>query len=144
MFRAFLSRLAILAFLAVPAFGTETDTSRSARIEPAREKFHVYGGRCSRSIQLQGTYDNIKDAFAAAETFRTKENMRFVTVRTGAHDRDYFGTSATQYKVYRLETKCGNWLVHATVDSDVKAKELADKLKSEEKSVEIVGYYATK
>ena len=91
---------------------------------------------------MQGTYENIKDAFAAAESFRTTKKLSFVTVRTGAHEKDYFGSGATQYKVYRRGLRCGNWLLHATVQSADRAKELADKLTTDNSPVEIVGHYA--
>ncbi len=144
MIRTNLSLWAVLAILAVPALGTANETSKPAKIEASKEKFYVYGGGCSRSISLQGTYENLKDAFAAAETCRTKKKLKFVTVRTGAHEKDYFGNGATQYRVYRRGIRCGNWFLHATVDSAAKAKELADKLKTEHSPVEIVGYYAAK
>jgi hypothetical protein len=142
MIRTNLSLLAVLVVLAAPALGTANETPKPEKIEPLKEKFYVYGGGCSRSIRLQGTYENLQDAFAAAETYRTKEKLRFVTVRTGAHKEDYFGDRATQYKVYRRGIRCGNWFLHATVESAAKAKEMADKLRTELSPVEIVGHYA--
>jgi hypothetical protein len=144
MIRTNLSLVAVLVILVAPALGTANESARREKPELAKEKFYVYGGGCSRSIQLRGTYENLKDAFAAAETFRTKQKLKFVTVRTGAHDKDYFGSSATQYRVYIRGARCGNWFLHATVQSADKAKEMADKLKTEHAPVEIVGYYAAK
>jgi hypothetical protein len=142
MIRTNLFLLAVLAIQAAPALGTTDETPRPEKVEAPKEKFYVYGGGCSRSIRLQGTYENLEDAFAAAETFRTKEKLKFVTVRTGAHEKDHFGDSATQYKVYCRRIRCGNWALLATVDSADKAKEMADKLKTEHSPVEIVGHYA--
>jgi hypothetical protein len=142
MIRTNLSLLAVLATLAAPAPGTANERPKPEKVEPSKEKFYVYGGGCSRSIRLRGTYENINDAFAAAETYRAKENLRFVTVRTGAHGKDYFGDRATQYRVYRRGIRCGNWFLHATVEGAGQAKEMADKLKTEHSPVEIVGYCA--
>jgi hypothetical protein len=89
---------------------------------------------------LQGTYENLKDAFAAAETYRTREKLRFVTVRTGAHEKDYFGNQATQYEIYRRGIRCWNWVLHATAESADRAKAMADKLKTDLTPVEIVGH----
>jgi hypothetical protein len=136
MIRTNLSLLAVLAILAAPDLGTTG--------EPSKEKFYVYGGGCSRSIRLQGTYENLKDAFAAAEKYRTREKLRFVTVRTGAHAKDYFGNQATQYKVYRRSLRCGNWSLLAAVEGADRAKAMADKLKTELAPVEIVGHYAAR
>src|SRR5262245_41742643 len=108
---------------------------------PAGEKVYVYGGGCSRSIQLQGTYDHAWQACEAAEKLRTKDKLRYVTVRTGAHEKDYFGTNATQYKVYRNRCKL-NWQLQATFDSPEKAKDLADSLKKAGDGVEVVLHYA--
>jgi hypothetical protein len=142
MIRTTLSLFAVLTVLAAPAPGTANETPGPEQLQPSKEKFYVYGGGCSRSIRLQGTYENIEEAFAAAETYRTKEKLKHVTVRTGAHEKDYFGDSATQYKVYRRGIRCGNWILHATVDSAAKAKEMADKLRTELSPVEIIGCYA--
>ncbi|HKB35322.1 MAG TPA: hypothetical protein VKD72_02645 [Gemmataceae bacterium] len=144
MIRTNLSLVAVLAILVAPALGAANESARREKTEPAKEKYYVYGGGCSRSIELRGTYDNLNDAFAAAETFRTKQKMNWVTVRTGAHDKDYFGSSATQYRVYVRRIRCGNWVLHSTVQSADKAKEMADKLKTERSPVEIVGYHAPK
>jgi hypothetical protein len=141
MIRTILSLLAVLTFLAAATPGTANEPATRKKIEPPKEKYYIYGGGCSRSIRLQGTYETLADAFAAAEKFRTG-GMKFVTVRTGEHTKDYFGDSATQYQVYRRGIRCGNWLLHATVDSAAKAKDMADKLKTERSPVEIVGYYA--
>ena len=144
MIRTNLSLAAVLAILVGPALGTANESVRREKTEPAKEKFYVYGGGCSRSIELRGTYENLNDAFAAAEMFRTKQKLKWVTVRTGAHDKDYFGSSATQYRVYIRRPRCGNWVLHATVQKADKAKEMVDKLKTERSPVEIVGYYAAK
>jgi hypothetical protein len=144
MIRKKLCLLAVMATLAAPALGPANEKTKPEKGQPAKEKFYVYGGGCSRSIRLQATYDTIKDAFAAAETYRTKKKLRFVTVRTGAHAKDYFGNGAAQYKVYRRGIRCGNWFLHATVDSAAKAKEMADKLKTKLSPVEIVGHYPAK
>jgi hypothetical protein len=113
-----------------------------------KEKFYVYGGGCSRSIQLRGTYTTIQAACVAAEKLR-KEKQRFVTVRTGAHKKDYFGWNATQYKVYHKasEDSCRarfGWVLNKTVEKAKKAREIAEKLKKDGDSVEIVGHYVAK
>jgi hypothetical protein len=147
MIRTKLSLFAVLAALAAPALGTAA-APRTANGEPAKEKFYVYGGSCSRSIRLQGTYEDIRDALEAAQKYRTEAKLRFVTVRTGAHDRDYFGNGATHYKVYRKidgrRAGCGNWFLQATVSSAAEAKKVADKLQTGLSPVEIVGHYAAK
>jgi hypothetical protein len=143
MIRANLSLLAVFAVLAAPKLGTANETPKPEMIEPVNGKLCVYGGACSRSISFQGAYENLQDAFAAAETYRTKRKLRFVTVRTGAHKNDYIGDRATQYKVYRRGVGCGNWFLYATVESADKAKDIADMLRTELSPVEIVRHYAT-
>lgn len=111
---------------------------------PAKEQFFVYGGSCSRSIRVQGTYDKVEDAFAAADKLR-KAEMKHVTVRTGAHQRDWFGTAASEYRLYGQSCRSRIWFVRATADSPAKAQEMVEKLKQDGFSpVEIVGYYAAK
>src|SRR5439155_18357316 len=124
MIRTILSVFTALLILAVPALG---ESSRPEKIDPPKGKFFVYGGGCSRSIRLQGTSENLEDAFAAAERFRTKDKLNYVTVRTGAHEKDYFGDKATQYKVHHRERKCGTWVLDATVERADRASEMADK-----------------
>jgi hypothetical protein len=145
MIRTNLFTLAVLVVLAATGLGTAAEAPKPEPVGPQQEKFYVYGGGCSRSIRLQGTYENVKDAFAAAETFRTKEKLSYVTVRTGAADRDHFGNGATEYKVYRLSgCRCPTWSLYAKAETADKAKEIAEKLKADSSPVEIVGYYAAK
>jgi hypothetical protein len=143
MFRANLVLAAVLIMLLAFTTSPASEVTKQAKTEPAKEKFFVYGGGCSRSIRLQGTYDSLRAAFSAAEQYRTKEKLRFVTVRTGAHEKDYFGNGASQYKVYRFACR-GGLTLHATVEKANKANEIADKLKKEGVRVEIVGHYAAK
>ena len=71
MIRTILSLLAVLTFLAAATPGTANEPATRKKIEPPKEKYYIYGGGCSRSIRLQGTYETLADAFAAAEKFRT-------------------------------------------------------------------------
>jgi hypothetical protein len=142
MIRTILSLLAVLTFLAVATVGTAREPAPRKKTEPPKEKYYVYGGNCSRSIGLKGTYETLDEAFAAAEKFRTG-GMKWLTVRTGETSaKDYFGASATQYQVYCRSPRCGNWFLHATVQSADKAKGMAEKLKTQFSPVEIVGLYA--
>jgi hypothetical protein len=141
MIRTILSLLAVLTFLAVATVGTAREPAPRKKTEPPKEKYYVYGGGCSRSIGLKGTYETLDEAFAAAEKFRTG-GMKWVTVRAGAHEKDYFGASATRYQVYRRSLRSGNWVLQATVDSADKAKDMAEKQKTQLSPVEIVGFYA--
>lgn len=110
---------------------------------PAKELYSVYGGNCSRSIRLQGSYDTSDAAFAAAEVFRTEKKMLHVSVRAGAHERDHFGNSATECRVYRRNLKCGQWVLRATVATRAEAVARADELRAGS-AVGVVGFYAAK
>jgi hypothetical protein len=100
-----------------------------------KEKFYVYGRSC-KSIRLQGTYETLADACAAASKFRS-EGMNSVSVRTGAHD----GTAAPQYMVYERSLRCGNLFLRATVCSAAKAQAIADQIAKDR--VEIVLHYVS-
>jgi hypothetical protein len=148
------SKLVLPAFLVVllasaPGEAEEVKKQAKPAPVPAQEKFYVYGGNCSRSISLRGTYDTLVAAGDAAEKLRSVDKMRHVSLRTGDHARDYFGGSATEYKVYaRYEVGCRlgprGYRLHATVEKWDKAKEMADKLAKAGARVEIVGHYAPK
>jgi hypothetical protein len=135
------TKLALLAVLAIPLASALAAANQPApqQTATAQEKFYVYGGGCSRSIRLQGTYETIRDAYAAAEKGRS-EGLKYVSVRTGEHDRDYFGNAANEYKVYSKTCK-SSWKLYATVASADKAKEMADQLQKGGSDVEIVRHY---
>jgi hypothetical protein len=145
MIRTNLALPTFLGILLVAAAGTASanEPKKVEKTEAVKEKFCVYAGGCSRSIRLRGTYESLDQAAKAAEKCR-KDKLRFVTVRTGAHERDYFGRGATQYKVYVQGCKKKGWQLHATVASDKKAQEMVDRLKKENIQVEIVGHYEKK
>jgi len=143
MIRTTLALLAVLGIFPASPPCRAFEKAPQEKPEKTLEKFYVYGGGCSRSIRLQGTYEDIRQAWEAAEKLRNKDMMKWVSVRTGAHDRDYFGTAATQYKVYEILCK-GGGMLHATVESADKAKAIADKLKGEGNPIEIVLRYAAK
>jgi len=143
MIRTNLALLAVLGILLATPPGRAFEKAPPEKPAKAVEKYYVYGGSCSRSIRLQGTYEHIGQAWEAAEKLRNKEMMKWVSVRSGAHERDYFGTAATQYKVYQLLCR-GGWRLHATLESADKAKEIADKLKGDGNPIEIVLHYAAK
>src|SRR5881227_3894886 len=110
MLRANLTLLTLAGALTLPLDILPNETKKAEnKAAPVKEKFCVYGGGCSRSIRLQASYDSAAEACAAAEKFRSKDKLRFVSVRTGAHDRDYFGRGikGTQYKVYRNSCRVG-------------------------------------
>jgi hypothetical protein len=143
MIRTTLALLAALVILPASAPGA-SGPARKVKAAVAKEKFYVYGGSCSRSIGLRGTYETIEAAFAAAEKFRTKDKLKWVTVRTGKHDKDYFGGNPTQYKVYRRGCRGRTWILHATAEKADKAKEVVEKLRKDAVPVEVVGHYAGK
>jgi hypothetical protein len=111
---------------------------------PVKETYHVYGGGCSRSIRLQGTYDTPGAAFAAADVLRTEKKLGHVTVRAGAHERDHFGSAATEYRVYRKVTKCGQWVLHATVPTAAEAVKVTEELAAGRHAAGVVGFYAAR
>lgn len=134
--------LALFGLVAVFTSGT---AYALPKLEPFAGKFYVYGGGCSRSIRLQGNYATADEAFTAAQGFREK-GLVWVTVRTGAHEKDWLGNGATTYHVYTQSPRCGNWSVNATVKTAAEAKDLADKLKGERglRRVEVIGHYEPK
>jgi hypothetical protein len=140
MNRANLALLAVLGILLASALAVASEPAQQKKTEGAEEKFYVYGGGCSRSIRLQGTYDSVGEACAAAAKCRA-EGLKWVSVRTGAHDRDYFGTGATEYSIYSRSCKTG-WRLSATVANAENAKAMAEQLKRGFFDAEIVLHYA--
>jgi hypothetical protein len=140
MKRANLALLAVLGILVASALATASEPAQQKKTEGVQEKFYVYGGGCSRSIRLQGTYEAIGDACAAAAKYRA-EGLKWVSVRTGEHDRDHFGFGATEYSVYVRACKAG-WQLQATIANADDAKAMADQLKRGFSNVEIVLHYA--
>ena len=113
---------------------------QAVEIVPHYGRFSVFGGNCSRSIGLRGTYESATEAIAAARKCRN-DGLKHVTVRIG--EGDYFGTDAKQYQVYRRGCK-GGWYLHATVDNSDMANKISDELKSSgRREVEIVLNYAS-
>ncbi len=149
MLRANLTLLALTGALTLIPAGVSNETKKDEKkAAPVKQKFCVYGGGCSRSIRLQGTYDSVAAACAAAEQFRNKDTLRFVTVRTGgSHDKDYFGFGSgvpgVKYQVYRLLCRSG-WQLHSSLDSADKAKALTDQLTKEGNRIEVVVHYPAK
>lgn len=105
-------------------------------------KFFVYGGGCSRSIRLQSSHATLAAAYAAAENCRNKEKLKWVSVRTGAHERDYFGQNATRYDVYT--NPCRGWTLVKSFDNAEKASEFAKQMRQDTNRIEVVRYYAPK
>jgi hypothetical protein len=134
---------AFLGILLVSTLSPAEEVKKQAKATTPPEKFYVYGGGCSRSIRLQGTYDTLPAAFTAAEILRSTDKLNHVTIRTGDHDKDHFGRAATEYKVYRQMWRCSISL-HKTVDKWDKANQIADELRKSGGRVEIVGHYAPK
>ncbi len=141
MIRAKLVLLAVITILSQSTPSMADDTAKPEQPE-ALKKFCVYGGSCSRSIRVQGSYATIQEAAAAAEKCRT-DKLNYVSIRTGATDNDYFGMGATQYQVYAVGCRVG-WSLQATVDSADKANELAEQFKKDGRRFEVVLVYAAK
>jgi hypothetical protein len=89
---------------------------------------------------LQGTYESLQEASAAASKLRN-DKQRFVTIRTGLHDKDYFGNAAPRYEVYYRGRRCGNLFLHATTDSAAQALAIGDKLGTIGERFEVVNCY---
>ena len=135
------TKLVLLAVITILAQSTRTMADDAAKPE-ALKKFCVYGGSCSRSIRMQGSYATIQEAAIAAEKCRT-DKLNYVTIRTGATGNDYFGMGATQYQVYTVGCRVG-WQLQATVDTEDKANEVAEQYKKDGRRFEVVLVYATK
>jgi hypothetical protein len=111
-----------------------------------KEVFHIFGGGCSRSWRLWGTYVTGKEACEAAEAFRTKEKSSGFKVTTGAdwrHPLAYRFGSPTRYTVYARAGE-GDWTQVETTNDGKKAQEVLEARKKENVRVEVVEDYTSK
>jgi hypothetical protein len=108
------------------------------------EVYQIYGGGCTRSLRLLGTYATMRETGQAAEEFRTSQKLRNCLVTTGTRGQSYYslGTPA-QYKVY-FESCKGRWILVTTTNDAKKAQEAANKQKKDNRQVEVVQHYTKK
>jgi hypothetical protein len=115
--------LTILAAGLIALAAAEAARAEEKPTVPEKTTFKVYGGSCSRSWRLLGTYENANDALRAAQKFRGEDKIRRVEVTTGNGDGLLLG-NPTSFSVYRQGARCGNWFLTTTVESRQKADEL--------------------
>jgi hypothetical protein len=140
MFRTTRSLFTVLALVAFPAL-----SFADWNFKP--KPFHVYGGNCSRSIGLRGSYATVEEAITAAAKLQTEKELKHVTIRTGdmaALKADYFGRGAAEYQVYRRGVRCGIWSVHSTLSDADKVTALIKELETRLSPVAIVSVYKAK
>jgi hypothetical protein len=87
--------------LALTANAAQPRTPAPAQ-KQAREKFHVHGGNCSRSVRLLGSYDSAEAACWAASDFRAKKLVR---VRVSTGNLSPWSNTANSYSVYARTCK---------------------------------------
>jgi hypothetical protein len=116
------------------------DTVQVVHDYAPKEVFHVYGGGCSRSYQLRGTYTSAEEAFRAAESFRADKKWR-CNVASGTKGKEWLTGSPAQYVVYERACK-NNWTVGITTKDLKKAEEAA--AAGEWGKGEVVHQYASK
>ena len=103
------------------------------------EVFEVYGGGCSRSWRLRGTYLTIRDAHEAAEDFRTNQKLS-CKVTTGIKGRAWSYDSPKQYKVYVQGCK-GGWGLAETTTDPKKVQEVVEARKKQDVRTEVVQHF---
>lgn len=140
MFRVNIASLVALALFV--AVGVAEDKAQQEKKEPTK-KYFVYGGGCSRSIKLQGSYAEIDQAFDAAENFRTKHMMKWISVRTG-NNTDWFGRDAKVYHIYTRGIRCGVWQVSSKVDDYEKASKIVEELTKKGQKADLLAVYVEK
>jgi hypothetical protein len=139
--RTFRTSLMILGAGLLALLATESTRSDEKATDPAKPAFKVYGGQCTRSWRLLGTYDNAHNACKAARKFRTEDKMR-AEVTTGNGVGSILGGTPTSYSVYQRGIRCGNWLLHSTVDSRQKAEEIMKGFNKDLQPTELVYHFA--
>jgi hypothetical protein len=124
-----------LAFLTAEAGRADEKPS-----EGGKQTFNVYGGACSRSWRLLGTYENADAALKAAAKFRTTNKFR-VEVTTGQGSGSVHGRPIA-YSVYSRGIRCGNWRIQETVKDRQKADDIVKSFANDLQSLEVVLHYA--
>jgi hypothetical protein len=99
----------------------------------AGQKFHVYGGNCSRSVRLLGTYDDAGAACWAAAAFRAQKLVR-VQVTTG--NLGPWSGTVNSYSVYGRS--CKVFSLRGRAETFWKAALLGELVRSNRDEVEII------
>ncbi len=109
-----------------------------------KEVYHVYGKECrvpvGQKSRLLGTYVTLREAYDAAEDFRTNKRLR-CEVTSGRRGQDLLDEAPTQYKVYVRDCTRSDWTLAKTTNDAKKAQEVVEARKQPNEGTEVVLHF---